>query len=540
MSITDKLPDVAQALQEHGFKYLGRAKDGWLRHCGDLNANGQNYACELAIDPQLFELPRIRLLQLPAELSGVPPHIGSEGALCYIAKGTVVLDIFDPVGQTLACIKRAEEVLTSVLQGKMVDDLEEEFYVYWQDSVCLVDMQGTHSGQQQALLVKLDGNMKVIVTDDETRTASKLKALGWTTEEGRLLVYRVNTVAKPRPRTDAWPPTTVSELLTWQGLLDTQCRRKIEQRLWEGLCSKKNGVIILVESPLMTYAVAVLFKREKGKKTHFRPSRTFLYESTMMRLAVVRIDDRYLAQRNIPGKKTLAGKNIALVGCGTIGGYLATMLVKAGAGTCGGKLTLVDFDWLYPQNIGRHYLGFSYLFQKKATALAEELVRIAPDTQVCALPVDVRSANLGKVEFLIDATGEEALGHWLCQRYPFPVPMLSTWIEGPGTAVRALLRSTQTNACFRCLCEANRIGKFTSVVGSVPSILAGQGCEGLYVPFSASVSTQAAALASEAALDWANGTTSPALRTRLVDYNYQLATPDCDPPRLEDCQACHS
>jgi len=540
MSNTDKLPDVAQVLQAHGFKYLGHTEDGWLRHCGELNANGQNHACELAIDPQLFELPRIRLLQLPAELSGIVPHIGIEGGLCYIANGTVVLDIFDPVVQTLACIKRAEEVLTAVLQGKMVDDLEEEFYAYWHESICLVDMQGTHAGQQQGLLVKLGGKLNVVVTDDETRTTSKLKSLGWNAEEGRLLVFRVNTVAKPRPRTDVWPPRTVSELLAWQGLLDTSCRRKIEQRLWEGFCSKKKGAIILIESPLMTYGIAVMFMRANGKETSARLSRTSLYESTMMRLAVIRIDDRYLAQRNIPGKKTLAGKNIALVGCGTIGGYLAAMLVKAGAGSCGGKLTLVDFDWLSPQNIGRHYLGFPHLFQKKATALADEITRIAPDTQVSPLPVDVRSANLGGVEFLIDATGEEALGHWLCQHYPLPVPMLSTWIEGPGTAVRALLRSRQANACFRCICDANRVGKFTSVIGRVPSILAGQGCEGLYVPFSASVSTQAAALASEAVLDWANGTTSPALRTRLIDNNYQLATPDCDPPRMEYCPACHS
>ena len=79
----------------------------------------------------------------------------------------------------------------------------------------------------------------------------------------------------------------------------------------------------------------------------------------VMPVSVIRIDDRYLAQRNIPKSKTLAGKKIALVGCGTIGGYLSDMLVKAGAGTCGGQLTLVDFDGLLPQNIGRHRLGLS-------------------------------------------------------------------------------------------------------------------------------------------------------------------------------------
>ncbi|MFT3758105.1 nucleotidyl transferase AbiEii/AbiGii toxin family protein [Thauera sp.] len=76
----------------------------------------------------------------------------------------------------------------------------------------------------------------------------------------------------------------------------------------------------------------------------------------VMPVSVIRIDDRYLAQRNIPKSKTLAGKRIALVDCGMIGGYLSDMLVKAGAGSCGGKLTLVDFDGFLPQNIGRHRL----------------------------------------------------------------------------------------------------------------------------------------------------------------------------------------
>jgi tRNA A37 threonylcarbamoyladenosine dehydratase len=129
-----------------------------------------------------------------------------------------------------------------------------------------------------------------------------------------------------------------------------------------------------------------------------------------MPVSVIRIDDRYLAQRNIPKSKTLAGKRIALVGCGTIGGYLSDMLVKAGAGSCGGKLTLVDFDGLLPQNIGRHRLGFPDLLSNKAEAMAKELKRLSPGVEVHALPVDVRQAQLGKLDLLIDATGEESSG----------------------------------------------------------------------------------------------------------------------------------
>ena len=204
------------------------------------------------------------------------------------------------------------------------------------------------------------------------------------------------------------------------------------------------------------------------------------------------------------------------------------------------QLTVVDFESLFPQNLGRHRLGFNSLFRNKAKEIAGELERAAPGVYIRALPVDVKLAQLGQLDLLIDATGEEALGHWLCSRNVASTPMLTAWIEGPGVAVRGLLRTSSAGACYRCLCEANRQGQFLTVKGKLPTVLAGQGCEGLYVPFPASVSVQAASLAASMALAWANGTTTPALQTRVLDASYELATADCDPCRTTGCPACPS
>ena len=355
-----------------------------------------------------------------------------------------------------------------------------------------------------------------------------------------MITYRVRTSAMPRPNTNVWPPTTVSEILTWQGLLDQRCRKKIEERIKQGLATTAWGALLVVESPLMTYGFVVFFDRKPYQRGTSRKPKVFMYALRVLPVSVVRIDDRYIAQRNIPGMQTLAGRNLVIVGCGTAGGYLAEMLIKAGAGTAGGQLTLVDFDNLFPQNIGRHRLGFPSLFTNKATGLADEMKRLAPSHDIRALPVNVRDAQLGRVDLLIDATGEESLGYWLCERYLPTVPMLSIWVEGPGIAVRALVRAQNTGACFCCLCRANRKGLFTTVVGEMPSMMAGQGCEGMYVPFPASVSVQAASLGAEMVLAWANGVISPSLRTRIVDNNHQIATPDCNPPRMKDCPACPS
>lgn len=531
---------VVDAFRQIGFEFIGSTDDGWLKLRGPLKALTRSHACEILLDPQCFELPRVRLLELPASLPCVTPHLGSGGHLCYIAKGTVVLDIFDPVGQALACLQRAQEVFDKVLQGEFVEDLEEEFYAYWNGPMCLVDMQDQRLGRQETLVIKPGGNFTVVVTDDRERTSRKLKSLDWEVADYTMLTYRIRTNAKPRPHTTTWPPTTVKDILLWQGLLDPRCRRKIKDRIEEAFSTAAKGVLVLVESPLMTYGFVVFFDIKPYQRGTRSKVHSSIYALRVTPVSVLRIDDRYMAQRNIPGIQTLAGKRLVVVGCGTIGGYMAEMLIKAGAGTSGGQLTLVDFDSLYPQNIGRHRLGFPSLFSNKATGLAEELQRLAPGADIRALPVDVQKAQLGKVELLIDATGEESLGHWLCKRYLPTTPMLSVWVEGPGTAIRALLRAKETGACYRCLCDANHRGQFTTVVGAMPTLMAGQGCEGLYVPFPASVSVQAASLGVEMALAWASDTVSPSLRTKLVDTNYQLATPDCDPPRMKECPACTS
>ncbi len=531
---------VLDALAQRGFEFIGPSADGLLVLEGDLATSEGTHRCEVEIDPNFFELPSIRLLQAPPNLPRVTPHLGGGVHLCYVARGSVVLDIFDPVGQTLACINRAEEVLDQVLQGKMVDDLEEEFYAYWNGPFCVVDMQDSRLGRQETMLVEPGGGGMAVVTDDRERTLRKLKALQWEVGDGTILTYRIRTRAKPRPHVMKWPPKTVGDILHWQGLLDRRCRKKIEQRLAEAFATQAKGALVLLESPLLTYGFGVFFERPVRKARAPLPKKSFLHAQEATPLSVVRIDDRYMAQRNIPGQQTLAGKRIALIGCGTIGSYLGEMLVKAGAGTSGGQLTVVDFESLLPQNLGRHRLGFHNLFRNKAKELAGELERAAPGVNIRALPVDVKLAQLGQLDLLIDATGEEALGHWLCSRYVASTSMLTAWIEGPGVAVRGLLRTSSAGACYRCLCDANRHGQFLTVKGKLPTVLAGQGCEGLYVPFPASVAVQAASLAASMALGWVNDVRTPALQTRVLDANYELATADCDPPRTQGCPACPS
>ncbi|POD32325.1 ThiF family adenylyltransferase [Pseudomonas syringae] len=541
--MSEALPNLISEMQSRDFKHIGRTPERWIWFEGPLKTVAGDYQCKLTVDPTFFSLPVVSLKELPPELGPVTPHLGSSGWLCYLTASSVVLDIFDPIGQTLKCLAEAERVLGCILKGEMVEDLTEEFLVHWFSQFCVFDVQNLKRGEIPAFCVISQRGVRTpVLTDNINRTVRRIDALNFQPKRQMMLGYVVRTVAQPRPNQTAWPPNSVADILIWQRELDKGCARKIQQRISEAYRQKHADAIIFIQSPTLNYGFQVHFDQSILSDEKFQRSRGTerLFSFRITRLAAIRIDEHYIAQRSIPSMKTLAGFKIALVGCGTIGGYLADLLSKAGAGTGGGKLTLVDFDRLMPENVGRHCLGLRYFNTNKALGTSIMLEFDSPGISVRALEVDVRKAHLGEMDLLIDATGEEALGHWLTANYISSTPMLSVWVEGPGTAVRALLKTAGEGACYRCLSTHTRAGQFPTVEGGVPHVMAGHGCEGLYVPFPATVSIQAAALGAEMALAWANGKASPSLRTKITDSMFTSATLDCDPPKVEVCQACSS
>ena len=529
------IPDLTAALHQRGFSYLKRDELGWMRFAGELRLKAKNYPCELAISPGLDEFPRVWLTPVPPGRPELLPHLSASGYLCYLALGSVIFDFFDPIRQTMACLNRAEEVLEDILAGKMVEDLAEEFHVTWGGGWCLLDVNERRPGRLEAYTF---GAKVSLVTDDKVRTHAKLEAIGLGLPRIELSAFRVLTHSRPMPSQESWPPRTVQALLKWQNTLDPRCSKKIEQHLLEMFREKAPRVLVLIDSPMVQYGVEVELTREPTVPGKVPPLREMLYRLPVRRITVCPIDDQYLAERNLPGARTLAGLKVALVGCGTIGGYLAEMLAKAGAGIVGGRLTLVDLGTFEPPNLGRHRLGFNALMMGKAEAMRDELRRVAPGIEVVAFNRDIKTVDLGPIDLLIDATGEQGLTDWLTWAYSDKVPFLATWIEGAGAAVRALMKANPEHACARCVSQPPLRDQYR--VFDVPTkvVMKGHGCEGLYVPFPAAASMQAAALAMEMVQAWLDGGETPSFRTRVLDQSQTINFKDCTPLRYQGCPAC--
>ncbi|WP_070888150.1 ThiF family adenylyltransferase [Pseudomonas argentinensis] len=537
----EQLPEVLRHMVAWGFTKVDPQPHGdWIVMNGGLpTATQGNVPCDVWIDRTHQRVPMVRLTRLPDHLPGLVPHLGPSGFLCYSAPGTEVVDIFDPVEQTRTSLLQAAHVLEQILAGGMVEDLQEEFFAFWQGASCFHDVERRSSGSLKML--RLSDSGMFVITDDDERSRLKFARSGRTIGDFSSQLVMLTSTAAPRPLQEYWPPENVDQILAWQGKLDGACRRKIYDKIVDAYRERWNAIAFVIESKKTGYSYGFMvyeLQRNRPPGQAYTDQGLPIFDCPVQPLEMVRVDDKYLCQRNIPKQATFIGKRIALIGCGTIGGFLAEMLMKAGAGLGGGELLLIDNDSLAPQNLGRHRLGFNRLFLPKSSALASELKVSMPALNVKAFEVKAQEVNLSGVDLVIDATGEEAFGHWLAKA--ISSPLLHVWIEGAGVAVRALTRFEARQGCYRCLTDHNHEGALISVEGGLEPIFAGQGCEGLYVPFPASVSIQAAALALDSALAWVGAKAWPSLSTRVVDTSYELLTQDCSPLKRPGCPACSS
>lgn len=539
------LCDVHTALIQRGFTEAGPWVRGVYKYTGYLHTTKGDFEV-LLFFKTLDKPPSIKLLHVPEDLKPISPHIGPMGTLCYTATGALAIDIFNPASQMLACIEKAEEVLSQILEGKRVHDLADEFFAYWRsEQLVFLDTKNADTQFLSAKGITKDGEFigSTILTDDGDRSARKLQALGIGVTKPGLAACIIITDTEPMPLTNSseWPPTSVDELMQWQRALDQKCSKKILRHLKSIYEQNALLALLLISSPTAKYSVSVIFPDIKVRLKSVNHARKIIGPLKVNIMNTVRIDDQYVVERNQPGRLSLMGKKIVLIGAGAIGGYLAELLVKSGAGLGDGKFVILDEDSLDAGNLGRHKLGFESLYKPKSEALATQIKIAFPTVNIEGIVINAKEYPLNGFDLVINASGEQVLGDWLSAELNQKqfTPILHIWIEGPGAVVRTILQSTRDSACYRCLLNMERSALYPATSEPYDMKMAGHGCESLYVPFPATAAVFAASLAAAHIADWVNGKGTPSLRTMLLDRKYQLKSSDQDPSKQSECPACH-
>lgn len=564
------LGDVLRYMHGLGFK-ARPTKNGVRRFLGTLKSTAGPVPIELAIaDWDFLVYPTIRITEKPPFLPIRMAHGVVGGDFCYLAEGSVVLDRYNPTGAIAFCLQQATSLIDQLISNptQSQTDMQAEFQSYWAGSslgtLLPIGLSELSSELDEAKVYKLSpkGPFGDIITT--SKEALDRVARSWGASVQPLEAqscWLLRTTAAPDMSSAL--PWTVKETLAWLKTWDRslyaalQKRIKADTSIWD-----LSRIYILIDSPTgwigfgfsvnKRYLTKATSKGAAGSrkfagKAYFQYLHRFGGSDKIFRLLTTDLSADFVHTRNLSGslKNGLSGLKIALLGCGSVGGYVAQALTRLGAGTDGGLLTLIDNQFLQPENIGRHALGFNALLKRKSNALKDELDLQFPYSNIESRPIAITpKLDYSSFDLIINATGEEPLSEMLNalrirNEGTFP-PVLHAWIKGNGECVQALWTDSLKNGCFRCLRRyepgSEMAERFKVLKNEVEKGF--RACQH-FTPYAVSASLSAAALVADMLIDWKkNGSPSPRFRTRAVENadTFKIKNQDITP--LSGCPAC--
>lgn len=340
-----------------------------------------------------------------------------------------------------------------------------------------------------------------------------------------------------------WPINSLSDLSYW--LKENTIINEIKKTLIRNLADKKDKTTFLFYAQKEEYFFGITFvyqdpllKQKAQKKLKHKTVDILLQKHTVERLWIENIDDRNMIYSNLSHNfPTLENYKIALIGAGTIGSNLSTLLVKLGAGISNKKqLAIIDFDTYLPENYSRHILPFSDFGIKKAKAVSEELKRNNPYLNIEVFSNSVEKYALDQFDIIFDTTGEECVTDFL-NRKIFNIAtnavFIISWAHITGKKVETLIIPNNNSPCHECF-------KHTHIDNTIP--MKGEthrrtGCSSVFVPFPITLSVSASLLAIRVLLDYLQGkVNTTTLYSQNIEEDNKITTTQIN--FAKDCEIC--
>lgn len=532
----------ASRIPKDALLYSKNHREGY--YLKDYSTEVGTFTIALAIknDPYT-ELPTAWILQLPEQLKGrLIPHISNEYFLCYVEQMEADWNSNDLNGTYKDIDHQIQLTLNKavVLEDLNEIELEGEFTNYWkaeEDLFLLAKPEKKKTLSTQLSESKCtDGNIRLEYITIPLSSLSKKRDQNELFKWLKLRDLSIDSLTKEPITTHyisvtptrlsgvKWPPMNFRDVLNWLDEIDHNARNRVIDCLL--LKNKKRHIILfdIKRQDILAIYFEINLKAVTLKRHGFRHSKKSSMKHLMSvlsgkqsshnfkRMAVIKADRDTLLSRNLsrPGVGNLNNKQIALIGCGTIGGYLADLLLRSGAG-CGKKhFHLFDADDFKPHNFARHTLTVNEFGKFKAIALAKKLIdsmHLVNEIRgfECKFPMNV--AILAKYDILIDATGRPPVSKRLAaiirtikgDKRPI---LIHAFNDGNGRASKVLV--DDGSCCFGCLVnnpETHKKNIDLRFEGIDQSLEKHISCGSTYTPYDAAVSHITAALAQEATLN---------------------------------------
>ena len=498
-------------------------------------------------DPHI-KLPNAYVLNCPEQFRGcLLPHINWGWYLCYVVEMEADWDANDLHGLYLQVNNQIQQTLdrsvASAVEGVPADaEMEGEFSSYWLGESEVYVLSETNQGKNLQCLIAFDPSNKAIRLNEQNEewivfdTSHSHECDVWvkqrnlTLSDRALILTRCFEIKPSRLAGVSWPPENLKSMFEWLSQVDRAALIRILDHFVAN--PKKSHLILLdvLHQDLIGFFVefdlkAMALGRYSPWKTQQKRVRHNVKHKALAtclsgknsckkfsRLGVTRADRTAILSRNRPRPEIgdLSRMRIALVGCGTIGGYLSGLLLRAGAGCGQANFHLYDGDIFTPQNFGRHALSVSHFGQNKAEALADNLkssIHLARKVSGISHHFQITSENLKRYDIVIDATGRPPIAKRLAKvvrslsKEHRPI-VIHGFNDGNGRSSKVVV--DDGSCCYGCLLADpafyNRNGvdlRFKDIDQKSERRIS---CGSSYTPYDAAVSVITASMIQEAVL----------------------------------------
>jgi hypothetical protein len=381
-----------------------------------------------------------RVIAIGLKEDGSWPHVEDVGRLCLSPSRFGA----DSGERILLHIRGALDLLNFDKPTRKAE-FQREFATYWQrGGVDTGDRAPKHrslvkpDGQSRVVWYALDpGNRAFVWADTREELVAWFKNAGVPLESKEIRGGWAAWLATALAPADF--PKTGQQLLALAEIPDAALASvaRLGQRLPVLLGAQTATGPVWVAADLAPGSTTGLQRQGSSARQSATKLRNRLADVSVRRLPVERIDGTYIHGRDHnKDYAPLSLTRVAIVGCGSLGGYVARLLAQAGVG----RLVLIDGDTLASHNTSRHVLGQFYLGLNKAKALAASLEQDFPHRAsplAFSSRIEKLSAEqwreLRKCEVIIsagiDVLGDREISRWRREDILGRPCHVSAWVE---------------------------------------------------------------------------------------------------------------
>lgn len=369
----DSIPDIRKGYYAEHWKIVT-----------EIEINGQSKPIELYfgfLKSFPYTFPDV---YFPSKQFGYLPHIESMGGkLCLINNG-VSHSVENPYKLICYCLHRSKLLIKQGVNGENIGDFDEEINSYWSrkyigepNVLCNWLIYGefpTETCRLKALSYKNNISEKVLLFSQNSEVKNiycYLKKYNKVTITDILFVKNISIPHKA--------PYTI----TLQKLLDIATSVEDRSIIKQYVSDNKGGAIVFQLSEVSMGGVWI--GKVNCNKNGFRKSKLTACDM------LLRFDGKHRLLQRIYGNLysssriamrtagiEMTKKIFIIAGLGSVGSNLTYFL----SGWNNVDFTLIDDERLQIENIGRHLLGFQYIDQNKAEAVADYLYSVRPERNI--------------------------------------------------------------------------------------------------------------------------------------------------------------